>query len=150
MPLLEQLGAFLAAEGCGTVGVDLFLGRLPEKAGTVVGLLEYGGEPSVQTMMRPVVLTPRLQVCGRSDSYTTVRTRIGKIHALLDGYRGTAMPGVYWIEALSPPFRLGADENLRELVAFNVRAHCAHPAPVAVAGGGEVVGVGVNERSGVV
>lgn len=150
MPLLEQLGAYLATQGCGTVGTDLFLGRLPEIGGTVLGLLEYGGEPSIHTMTRPVLQTARVQVCGRSDGYQTARARVGKVWTLLDGYRGDAMPGVYWIEALQPPFRIGADDRLRELVGFNVRVHLAHPAPVAVGGGMETVGIGLGERQDVV
>ena len=65
-----------------------------------------------------------LQVYSRADSYEDAKNNIDKIYKHLNGKRDFQNTEdreyIYlWIKAMQPPFHLGIDYNIRNLVACN-------------------------------
>jgi len=103
-----QLGAFLAAQGIGTLGSSLFLAEVPQTVtGTAVLVQETPGP--VPLPGRGVVL--RAQVTALAADPETARGLAWDVYDLLDG-KGPMQIGteaVTFIRALQRPFLLQRD-----------------------------------------
>lgn len=128
MPFLDEIAAYLAAQGHGVVGTDLFEGMLPDDPDTLISLFETPGA------MTRVSLVDRaeersMQVRTRSGSYATARAKVEAIYALLHGKAQTTLGGGEFvlIEARQPPFSLGRDVKQRHSFATNYRVVWRNP-----------------------
>jgi hypothetical protein len=124
--LLDEIGAYLVAQGIGTLGTDLFLGEIPPKApDAAVGLIETGGRAPEHTfgsaVGAPAWESPSLQVLARAKTYVAARNKAHDIYKKLDGLSNTTLSGVFYLSvfAIQSPFALGRDDADRELIAFN-------------------------------
>lgn len=121
---LNEIGAYLQANGVGTVGTDIFLDRMPETPDTCIALFEYGGSPTHRTMNAlPGTANAevvRIQILCRAATHVTARSKARSIFALLDHYDGTlSSVTYYYVMAISSPFYLKRDENERAYYACN-------------------------------
>lgn len=133
MPLLQEIGSYLAAQGIGTLGTDLFLGVMEDQPDICTALYESGGQAPIRAMRGTpgqVVQRPRLQVVCRATqlNYLTARDQAGAIYRLLDGLGDTVMSTstgssggtrYLFIAAVAEPFLMGRDLTSRVLVAAN-------------------------------
>lgn len=125
--LLDEVSAYLAANGIGTVGTDIFLGFMPDKPDACVTLYETGGLEPYRAMRsaagQPVAERPGLQVVCRNTTYeyVTARAKAKSVNALLDGLGDVTMTGTryLWMAARQSPFLMGRDENTRVMIAQN-------------------------------
>ena len=107
MPLLADLGTFLAANGAGTVGTTIFEAQMPDDA---IGLClnEYGGESPDYVLNDAGVHIehPRFQVYCRHTNYATGRALIETAYeALATIVNQTIGSGFYLrVEPLQAPF----------------------------------------------
>jgi hypothetical protein len=67
MSLLQEVAAKLVALNVGTLGVDLFLGSMPDTIDECVAVYEYGGAPAEKGFGTPGVVyeNPSIQVVAR-------------------------------------------------------------------------------------
>ncbi len=129
MALLDDLGAWLAAQGVGTVGTDLYLGGWQDDPDAQVAVFEYGGPGPVDsfsdaaTSPAPAVARPRVQVVARAarEDYQAARTKVAAARTALLKIANATVNGVYYerVEAIDEPFLLGRDEKQRPLLAAN-------------------------------
>ncbi len=124
--ILPELGAYLVAQGIGTLATDLFLGFLPDTPDDCVVLYEYGGLASEHTFKATPGAAwenPRVQIVARAKVYNTGRTKIENTYKKLDGLINTTMTGVRYlgIFAIQSPFFLDRDERGRNKFAFNAQ-----------------------------
>lgn len=125
--LLDELGDYLSTGGVGTVGVDLFLGYMPEKPSACVALYETGGAGPIRAFRGvpgdPVAVRPRVQVVARADEYdyAAARLKVQTAYQLLEGMGDRTLNGVNykWAGAVQEPFLLGRDDQGRVKVACN-------------------------------
>lgn len=125
--LLDEVGDYLSTGGLGTVGVDLFLGYMPETPDAVLALYETGGLGPVRAMRsspgQPVAERPRLQVVARAaeHDYAAARLKVQQAYAKLEGAGDLTLGGVryLWIGAVQSPFLMGRDSQGRVMVACN-------------------------------
>ena len=122
--MLDEIGAYLEAQGLGTLATDLFLGEMPSEPDTCVVVHEYEGGPPVHFMGiaagTAIWEQPRVQVMTRSKSYATARSKAKDAFNKLDGHSGTLSGTEYgYIRALGSPGLLGKDGNDRVLVVCN-------------------------------
>ena len=82
MPLLTEIGAYLATKSIGTVGTDIFLGLMPDQPDNCIALFEYAGSPPDLHWAGEY---PGLQVRVRNTSYAAGREKIGEIMTALHG-----------------------------------------------------------------
>lgn len=117
MSLLDDIGAYLQAQGIGTLGSTLFLSQLPESTstGTVVGILESpAARPATRAMTGTVgtqavrLEWPRIQIQARSALYGPGRDKITDVVHRLDNLGPIVWSGVRYekITCLTRPARL--------------------------------------------
>lgn len=117
---LADLGAYLAANGCGTLGSTLFLAQFPpglSPATCASVLTETQGLPSND----PAGLAfPRVQVVTRCSDYATARLRAHLIHSVIHNLQAMMIgPLGCNAKALQTPFSIGLDERSAWRIACN-------------------------------
>lgn len=110
--MLEAISKYLEEKDVGTVGVDIFLGLIPDQPDNCVALFEYAGSPPDLHWNGEY---PGLQVRVRNTSYSAGRARIGKIMDLLHGLYEKELSGTRYllIKARGSPEVLKRDANNR-------------------------------------
>jgi len=119
--LLDEIGAYLQAQGVGTAGTDLFLSGLPDAPDTALAILETGGfEPDLAAPMD----NPTFQIMSRAGDYFVARTRAKAAYDALHGLAETVLSGRRYllIRAMQSPTYIGVDQNGRHLIATNYAA----------------------------
>lgn len=131
--VLEDLGAYLQAEGLGVLGTTLFLGGLPVDAPNVAPLdaitalvetpgfpAEYVHEVVLPSRERPVV---QLLTRGAPYDYATARSWAQELWRALGSIRNQALSGTFYlgVQPLDSPFFLRSDDYARPLISFRVR-----------------------------
>ena len=124
--VLDEIASYLQAAGVGTVGTDIFVGRMPDTPGACLGLHEYAGAaPSfAHDGEQPLFESPRVQVRVRGATYTTGRQMIEAAYNALNRVKNQNVGGVRYmrIAPLQQPFYLQRDGNERPEFVFNVEA----------------------------
>lgn len=130
--MLDEVGAYLAAQGVGTVKTTsndpawpIYLGGMfPGDRDDAITLAEGPGEPPLDEMGSTVgavaAEAPSLVVQVRSASYQTARSKAEAAWTKLHKYSGT-LSGVRYllIEARQSPFPVGRDEDGRWIIGCN-------------------------------
>lgn len=126
MSVLESMGHRVQTAGLGTLGVDTFLSRMPDKPDECLALFEYDGGPPVQTLGATGIALDkvRIQVMGRGvrDDYPNVRDRMLAIRLDLSDIVDETILG-YRILRASPqgyPTLMGYDDDNRFRIVFNL------------------------------
>lgn len=125
--VLDEISAYLQAQGVGTAGVDIFSGVLPDSPDACTSLHEYGGVGPVHTLGGGDAKyeRPRVQVVVRAATYSAARTKIETIYKLLHKLSNTVLSGVRYlmIEAVHSPAFLTRDANTRVQLVVNFQIH---------------------------
>ncbi|HEX6827145.1 MAG TPA: minor capsid protein [Nitrospiraceae bacterium] len=133
MPVLDELGTYLEAQGVGILGVSLFQGGIPQDAPNIaiqdslLALIEVPGLPPVHvhTQTAATYEQPMVQVATRGQpyGYDGARAMAQQAFLALDGLANVVLSGVeyLWIQAMQSPFLLRTDELARPLLVFTVR-----------------------------
>ena len=110
--MLGVIGEYLEGEDVGTIGVDIFLGLIPDQPDDCVVLFEYAGSPP--DLHWPGEY-PGLQVRVRNTSYPAGRAKIGEIVDLLHGLHEQELDGTRYllIKARGSPEVLKRDSSNR-------------------------------------
>jgi hypothetical protein len=131
--LLDDLAAYLQAEGIGTVGTTLFKGSVPQDAPLVsaqdalVALIEGPGMGPIRphTPRESIVEQPTLQIVvrGAQHGYPAARQKAQDVFVALDGLANVTLGTTFvlWIFALQSPFWLHTDTLNRPHIVFNIR-----------------------------
>lgn len=125
--VLPELTTYLATQGIGTAGTNLFYGILPDTPDALVTLFEYGGFPNEPDLGTGGTTTrfeyPRIQMLcrGVKDDYDGPRLKAQQVVAALTAVVNTTLSGIYYISVipLQAPFFLRRDENFRVEFACN-------------------------------
>lgn len=110
--LLDDIGQYLQSKSIGTLGVDIFLGMMPDQPDNLVALFEYAGSPPDLNWNGEY---PSLQVMVRNTSYPAGRTKIEQVRDVLHGLCEQVINGTRYllIKAKQSPESLGRDDNNR-------------------------------------
>lgn len=131
MTVLEAVGAYLQANGHGTLGTNMFYGRMPDAPDVCIGIYEYEGLQPQETFNdgKFGIEMPRIQIVARAsrEDYPTARDAAvaarDRLAAVLDqtlsGYR------VLRIQAVGGVIPLGYDSNDRPKFAVNLQVTVA-------------------------
>lgn len=124
--VLDDLGAYLAAQGVGTVGATIFLGvGLPENPAACLALKEYGGRAPDFTLPATAGVSteyPRVQVIARDTTYALARARAEAAYEALSKVVNQTLTTTRYlrVEPLQPPGSPALDGNGRTVISFNV------------------------------
>lgn len=122
--ILDDLADYLSTSGIGTIGTDLFKGKMPSTPDAVVALFVTGSAPPDHRMATSPISAaterPHVAVWTRAARYDSAQKTAQDVWRLLDGYGGT-INGVSYLAvyALQAPFPLEEDEARRTVVACN-------------------------------
>lgn len=125
--ILESIGDYLVTNSHGTLGVNLFLGTLPESPDVCTAVYENSGTPPAFTMGSGgiVIDYPMIQVISRAEKedYPTARDRVEAIRNLLASVTDVTISNVQIlrIEPMGNVNLLGIDPKQRPLVSVNFR-----------------------------
>lgn len=123
--LIDELATYLQSKGLGTIGTDIFEGRLMDTPDAQIALIDYAGRPSELThdIAGIAYERPRVQVLARSspDDYAGARTKANGAYKVLE-FANQTLSGVRYLQvtALHPPFLLDRDHQERCVFAFNI------------------------------
>ena len=122
MSAAVDLATRLAAQGAGTLGVDLVAGLMPDQPTACVSVLSYAGsEPHLRHPDGlPYDERPRVQVSIRAASFSAAEAKARQAYKAVH-FRHLVINGTryVWCEALQAPFFLKQDDSNRVLFAFN-------------------------------
>jgi len=129
--VLDEIGAFLEAEGVGIIGQTLFLGSMPQDepgAGSqdaVMAVIEIPGQGPRKAHDQTLYELPYLQIATRGSpyGYQAARQKAQDAWDALDGVANMALSGTTYllIEALQSPYFLRSDDMSRPHIIFNCR-----------------------------
>jgi hypothetical protein len=125
MGILEAVSDHLAANGHGTLAVDLFMGEMPDEPDVCRCVYESPGTKPIETMgpAAYAVDRPRIRVIvrGARDDYPTARDEARSIRLLLAALTETTVSGVkiHRVASMGSPEPLGKDSDDRPLFAVD-------------------------------
>ena len=123
--VVEELGAFLVAQGLATLGVDLWLHVMPDEPDDAAVIIEYAGdEPDYIQNDRKVELEhPRIQVAVRGELPEVTRLRAEQIYQSLMKIDNELLSGTRHLSCLpiDTPAMIGRDESGRFMSTINFR-----------------------------
>jgi Bacteriophage minor capsid protein len=131
--VLDEVGAYLQAQGLGVLGTDLFLGKMPQDAPNVVtqdaitALIEIPGFPMmfVHSTLGADWEQPVLQIItrGAPDDYAATRLWAEQITLALSQIRNQTLSGTFylWCQPVQSVFALDPDDFGRPRMTCQVR-----------------------------
>jgi hypothetical protein len=127
--ILEALGDYLVTNTIGTLGTNIFLGKMPATPDYCITLYEYEGErPKESFGGNPYdVDMPRIQVVvrGARDDYPTARDAVITIRGLFADLTDITISStkVLRVASLGSVIPLGLDDKDRPRLAANFQAY---------------------------
>jgi hypothetical protein len=127
--ILEALGDYLQTNSVGTLGTNIFLGKMPASPDYCVTLYEYEGmAPKESFGGNPYDIDmPRIQVVVRAarDDYPTARDGVNTIRGLLADLTDITISStrVLRVASLGAFIPLGLDDKDRPRIAANFQAY---------------------------
>jgi hypothetical protein len=122
MAILDALGAYLAAQGQGTVATDIFLSRAPDTPDACVTLYESAGSGPEHVFGSSVYAIDHQRIrlicrAARND-YPSARAKAVACRAVLGAIRSTTLSGVPILSVLatSEVYPLSRDGDDRPLI----------------------------------
>jgi hypothetical protein len=123
--ILEAVGNYLVAQGYGTLGTDIFLGKMPNKPDVCIGVYENEGGMPEFTMGATLLDNPAIQIIVRAgvEDYPTARDKVQAIRLSLAQVANTTLSGVtvLRIAPTGSVLPMGDDTNDRPHVSANFR-----------------------------
>jgi hypothetical protein len=123
--VVEELGAFLVAQGLAVLNADLWLHVMPDEPDDAAVIIEYAGdEPDYVQNDRKVELEyPRVQVAVRGELPEVTRLRAEQIYQSLMMIDNELLSGTRYLSCLpvDTPAMLGRDESGRFMSTINFR-----------------------------
>jgi hypothetical protein len=128
--ILDEVGAFLEAEGVGIIGQTLFLGSMPQdEPGTgsqdaIMAVIEIPSRPVLRNHDKALLELPRLQIQTRGApySYPVARQKAQDAWEALEAVTNQVLSGVTYlrIETQRSPYWLRTDDMNRPHLVFDV------------------------------
>ena len=121
--LISEVATYLAAEGLGTVGTNIFYSHLPDNTDECLVVLDTGGvNPDIYIPTK----SPTFQIIIRSATYTLGKAKLDSVrsalHNFYNDYLVSGQTYFYSINALSEGGHLG--RNDRGLDEFSINFIC--------------------------
>jgi hypothetical protein len=123
MPLLDDLGRYLTAQGVVSTGWKLCLSYLADEQDKVIGLFETGGYPAQELNRDNERVTFQVRVRGPRLDYTTAKNKWQVVFNALQDARETSgspvlLPNFIYIQAMQyGPIAMTDNEGRPNLVS---------------------------------
>jgi hypothetical protein len=127
--ILEALGDYLVTNSLGTLGTNIFLGKMPASPDYCICLYEYEGMGPEESFGNTAydIDKPRIQIVvrGTRDDYPTARDGAKVIRDLLANITNVTISStkVLRVASLGSTIPLGLDDKDRPRIAANFQAY---------------------------
>lgn len=127
--ILEALGDHIQTNGLGTLGTNLYLGKMPASPDYCITLFEYEGMQPLENMgSAPYSIDmPRIQVMvrGARDDYPTARDGLQAIRELLAGITDVTISStkILRVASVGSLIPLGLDDKDRPRLTANFQCY---------------------------
>lgn len=121
--IAADIAGWLATQGLGTLGTDLFYTALPDEVDEALVVRDYAGAPPEfeHNQPAPILNYPRVQIEARNPSVANAYIDAESAYAIINTLRNLDLNGKrYSAQALQYPFWLRQDDQNRHYVVFNV------------------------------
>lgn len=130
MSLISEVATYLAAQGLGTLGTDIFYSKLPDTSQDVeLAVIDRTGpapDPYLTDIKRPM-----FQVVIRAKDYATGRAKLTSVRELLHGVINTYLvaSGIYFrkIIAMQEGGHIGINDAGRDEFSINFMCEVIEP-----------------------
>jgi hypothetical protein len=123
--IVEELAAYLTAQGLGTLNVDMWLHVSPDEPDEQMTIIEYAGDEPDYVQNERMVDTenPRVQIAVRSAQPQVARLRAELVYQSLMKIKNELVNGTRILQCVpvDNPALAGRDESGRFLVTTNFR-----------------------------
>lgn len=125
----NDIAAFLASAGCGTVGTNLTINDMPDTPDTCGTVYEYPGRPPQHVFGQSAIDVefPRVQVVfrGPARDHATPRSLAETAYRAMAAAGAQTVGGARVLAMIpqQPPFKLDRDSKERWKFAFNAEVH---------------------------
>ena len=118
--ILTDLSAYLVSQTVGTLGVDIFLGKLPSLPNRATSIIQSGGLPPLEDFSN-LIERPRIQLLIRDSTYATSRMWAEQIYQTMMRIQNISLSSTWYMkcEADSAPILLERDEHGRPIFVIN-------------------------------
>lgn len=129
--VLEAVGSYLQTNSQGTLGTNMFYGRMPDAPDVCIAIYEYEGQPPMENFGASAfsLEMPRVQVVCRAarEDYPTARDKAVTIRALLAAMTEVTVGStrILRVQSLGSVVPLGFDTNDRPKFAINFQVTVA-------------------------
>lgn len=122
--LIDDIATYLQSNGVGTLGINLFEGRLPSSPDAAVAVIETGGtQPNAYIPTK----SPSFQVLIRATELDLGETVRQTIRSLLHNQYNTqfVLGGIYfyYCRLITEGGHIGVDSNGRDLFSLNFECY---------------------------
>ena len=127
--ILEALGDYLQTNSIGTLGTNIFLGKMPANPDYCITLYEYEGMAPVESFGGAPydIDMPRIQIVvrGARDDYPTARDGAKAVRDLLSDLTNVTISStnILRVASLGAFIPLGLDDKDRPRIAANFQAY---------------------------
>ena len=127
--ILEALGDYLQTNSIGTLGTNIFLGKMPASPDYCITLYEYEGMAPSETFGNHAydIDMPRIQIVvrGARDDYPTARDGVKTIRDLIANITDVTISStkILRVASLGATIPLGLDDKDRPRIAANFQAY---------------------------
>lgn len=129
--VIESIAAYLQTNNQGTLGTNMFIGRMPDAPDVSICLYEYEGQAPMENFGAGAfsIEQPRIQIVCRAtrEDYPTARDKAVAIRDLLAAITEQTISGkrILRVQALGSIVPLGYDTNDRPKFAVNMQVMVA-------------------------
>lgn len=126
MSVLEAMGGYIDANSSLTLGVNLFLSKMPQTPDACVAIFEYEGMPPIEnfgssgySISRPSI---QVMVRGAREDYVGARDLAETLRASVSSISNTILSsvGILRVASTGSIMPLGVDELERPVIVFNM------------------------------
>jgi hypothetical protein len=127
--ILEALGDYLVTNSLGTLGTNIFLGKMPASPDYCITIYEYEGQQPKESFGTTAydIDMPRIQVVvrGARDDYPTARDGAKTVRDLIAAISNVTISStkVLRVASLGALIPLGLDDKDRPRIAANFQAY---------------------------
>ena len=122
MSLISDIADYLATQGLGTVGTDIFYSYMPDAGDNIMAVLDSGG-------VKPDIYLPTkdqtFQIFIRSSTYAAGKSKLDSVRSELHNLYNTTIGSYYfyYIQAIAEGGHLGRNPDMRGLDEFSINFH---------------------------
>lgn len=118
MSLISDIADYLATNGLGTVGTDIFYSYVPDIDANVIAVLDTGGaQPSVDIGS---LKNPTFQIFIRNSSYATGKSKLDSVRSLLHQKIETTIGSTYFLNCFAQSEGGHVGRNERDQDEFSI------------------------------